>query len=155
MLKLLLIFSLSLPALSQPQSLPDEVQRGFKETGTWDVRKGGYYGEYRVSDPAVGQQAKKSVTWTIMIPDTNRYFRVQATWTADGANASNAKYTIYDGKKLLGNVSVNQKKVPRGEPSNGVMFQDLGSFHFQSDKVKVELTNEGDGKIIADSIRVK
>ncbi len=133
----------------------DQVQIGFFETSPWDVLQGGFYGTYRVAPPAGPNSPKKSVTWRVNIPKPGASYTVQATWIADPSNARSAKYSIFDGKKFLRAVTVNQKVAPKGDKSGSVTFQDLGTFLITSTNLQVDLSNDADGRVVADTIRVK
>src|SRR5262249_20995451 len=83
------------------------------------------------------------------------HYDVQVTWPAGPNRASDAKYTVYDGATLLGTVVVNQQLAPTGgETVNGVTFQSLGDYNISSGTLKVVLSNEANGAVIADAVRV-
>ena len=156
-MRIFLVFYFFLvPTLLQADELPDQIQNGFSIKGSWEEVAGGYYGNYRVTDPSPANMPKKTATWKIQVPVMGRSYRIQATWTPNPVNARNAKFSVFDGTRMLQIVTVNQQRMPRGERSErGVIFQDLGTFLIASSFIKVELSNEASGRVVADSVRVK
>src|SRR5262249_19596327 len=67
---------------------------------------------------------------------------------------SNATYSVYDGNTLRGTVSVNQQQAPSGTTVNGSVFQSLGSFQISSGTLKVVLSDNANGYVIADAFPV-
>ena len=68
--------------------------------------------------------------------------------------ASNAPFKVYDGSTLLATVTVNQKANPAGTQIGTSVFQSLGNFTIASGTLKVVLSNNANGYVIADALRV-
>jgi hypothetical protein len=82
------------------------------------------------------------------------YYTIQATWNASSNHASNASYAIYDGSTLLQTVVVNQQSAPSGSTTlGGVVFQDLASVHITSGTIRVVLSDNANGYVVADAVR--
>jgi len=133
---------------------PDEVQLGYSENVPWTSEKGGFQGTYRSAGPA-SSVGEKTATWTITVPEPNRPYTVQATWVSSRVNASDAPFHIFDGLSPIKTVKVNQKRAPRGEKVKNSIFQDLGTFLIQGKTMRVVLTNQADGIVVADTVRAK
>ena len=81
-------------------------------------------------------------------------YDVSVTWVKGSNRATNATYQIYDGSTLVGTVSVNQRNAPTGTTVNGRKFQSLGQFQITSGTLKVVLSDNANGYVDADAIRV-
>ena len=78
---------------------------------------------------------------------------MQVTWAAYSNRATNATYQVYDGTTLLGTVQVNQQMAPTGgQTVNGVAFQSLGDFTFSSGTLRVVVTDNANGYVVADAM---
>src|SRR5207302_2331679 len=82
-------------------------------------------------------------------------FRVSTTWQSAANRASNAPYTILDGSTSLGTVQVNQQADPKGFSDQGGTWQDLGTVTINGNQLIVQLSNNANGYVIADAIRVE
>ena len=72
----------------------DNGQAGYSETGSgWQNWSAGYGGTLRYH--AAGTGGNTAVWQASGL--ASGFYRVQATWTADGNHASNAPYTLFDG----------------------------------------------------------
>jgi len=86
-----------------------------------------------------------TATWYFSIASAGQY-KVYARWTGSSNRASNAKYTVNSaGGSTLKTVS---QKV------NGGSWQLLGTFSFNAASYSVRLTDQADGYVIADAIRL-
>src|SRR5262249_2920371 len=63
-------------------------------------------------------------------------------------------YAIYDGSTLLTTVIVDQRLGPTGTTVGGVVFQDLAVVQATSGTLRVVLSDNVDGYIVADAIRI-
>jgi hypothetical protein len=79
-------------------------------------------------------------------------YEVSAAWMPHPNRASNAPYTIFDGTNRLAQVAVDQRFYPVGAVVHGTQFQPLGTFRVDSGRLRVELTNQADGYVIADAV---
>lgn len=133
----------------------DEIQIGFTVSAPWEIVAGGHTGTYRVAEALGPQSPKKTATWRVTLPVADRDYRVQVTWTPDPRNARHAGFSIYDGKTALKQVQINQQLPPRGEKVGDFVFQDLGRFRVSGKTLQVDLTNDADGRVVADTVRVQ
>jgi len=116
--------------------------------GTWPVAKESdqtkieYMGyNYQYHSAGTGEN---SATWTIVV-NTPGYYKVSTSWQSGSGNASNAVYRVqhYGG---YADVQVDQTVAP---PSGGYT---LGSFYFGKGAYTVRLTDNANGRVVADSI---
>jgi subtilisin family serine protease len=129
----------------------DNGQPGYTEGGTgWQAWSSGYGGGLRYHSAGTGAD---TATWqaTGLAPG---YYLVQATWNGDNAHASNAPYSIYDGTALLQTILVNQKAAPSGPVVGGVAFQNLATVRLTSSTLKVVLSDNANGDVVADAVRL-
>jgi len=113
--------------------------------GTWPTSTAivGYYGSNYQSH-ATGTGAN-TATWSFSIPSAGNW-QVYAIWTSGTNRATNAKYTVnYQDSSTV--VTVNQQV-------NGGSWQSLGTFAFNAAAYSVRLTDNANGYVIADAIRI-
>lgn len=85
-------------------------------------------------------------------------YRVSATWPDnldEPAHATDAPFTIRDGGNTLAVIPVNQRLEPDDFVEDGTSWEDLGTFSVQSHTLEVILTNEANGSVFADAVRVE
>jgi PKD repeat protein len=116
-------------------------------TGNWPIQKEAddlaEYSGYNYQYHAAGTGAN-SAEWTVVVRQAANY-QVTATWQSGVANASNAKYIIqHDGGTT--SVEVDQRAKTGGYP--------LGVFPFSPGSYKIRLTDDANGRVIADSVRL-
>ena len=126
---------------------------GFKETGSgWghSNESDGYAGNL---DYAAAGSGGNTATWqaTGLPPGT---YDVQVTWVAWTNHATNAPYAVYDGGTSLGTVFINQQQAPAGTAFNGFTFQSLGHFTISSGTLTVVLSDNANGYVIVDALRL-
>ncbi|MEX0679607.1 MAG: Calx-beta domain-containing protein [Pirellulales bacterium] len=92
-------------------------------------------------------------TWAFADKDPGSY-QVFARWSWFSNRATNAPYTILDGATPLDTVLVNQRLAPTGDWSNGITWQSLGTYQIATGNLAVRLTNNANGFVIADAIRI-
>ncbi len=137
----------------QPAVVVDDNQLGYQASGDhWTSTSGlGGYGN-SVSYAAEGDGGH-TASWQVDgLPPAE--YEVRATWTPYANRATNAPYHIYDGPTRLATVRVNQQLTPSGLCAHGVMFQSLGVYPIRSGSVRVVLSNDADGFVIADAVHV-
>ena len=89
------------------------------------------------------------------MPVTPGAYEVDATWPASTSLSSAATYNIYDGKTMIGSITVNQQAASGGISYDGLNWQPLGSFNLASTQLSVTLANMAkDGQVSADAIRI-
>jgi uncharacterized protein (DUF1800 family) len=122
--------------------------------GTWQVVPGvGFQGGV-TSAPAGSGTSTATWTFSNLVPGQ---YRVMATWPADPSQADNAPYIVQDGSTVVGTVQVNQQVAPAGLSDAATTWQDLGSIGFPitSGTLTVTLSDNADGTVVADAIRVE
>lgn len=139
------------------QSAPvtiDNSQSGFQiDSGTWGTSTGtGFAGGYRTNTRSDGSAL---VSWTFHGLDTGRY-RVLATWVPSASNATDAPYTINDGRRVRRVVDRNQQVEPRPDAiENGTHFHELATVTVGTGELVVQLSNAANGRVVADAIRIE
>lgn len=85
-------------------------------------------------------------SWQLPIPQTGQYV-VYARWTAHPNNATNAIYTIQSDDGVT--------TVQKDQQTSGAKWNWLGTFNFtQGGDYQIYLTDETDGYVIADGVRI-
>lgn len=113
--------------------------------GNWPTSTnvyGYYYSGYRLNASGEGSER---FTWRVDIPVPGRY-EVFAWWTAAADRATNAPYTIAHAQGAT-RVRVDQTR-------GGSRWQTLGTYTFNHEPAVVDLTDEANGFVIADAIRL-
>ena len=129
----------------------DDGQSGYAETGSgWAGWAAGYNGSLRYHAAGTGADA---AIWQVSGLAAG-YYLIQATWNGASNHPSNAPYSIYDGSILRTTVLVDQRTAPTGVVVGGVAFQDLASVQVTSGTLQVMLSDNANGYIVADAIRV-
>jgi hypothetical protein len=126
--------------------------------GTYDFTQGGQHsitlsddadGDYVIADAVmvVPEGAEgDSVSWSFDISETGEY-QVYGKWTAHSNRASNATYVITD--------DMTETTVAVDQRTDGGAWNLLGTFNFsQGSNYQVSLSNQADGYVIADAIKV-
>ncbi len=114
-------------------------------TGTWPtaVEDNDEYRGYNYQYHAAGSGSYKA-TWTVVVKTAGTY-DVLATWQSSSLNASNASYTIrHSGGSST--VVVDQRVRTWGYK--------LGTYYFAAGTYTITLTDNADGRVVADSIRL-
>jgi uncharacterized repeat protein (TIGR03803 family) len=132
----------------------DNGQYGYSETGGgWNGFNdpNAYNGNERYAAPGVGAN---TATWAVPLLPAGSH-NVQVDWTPYANRATNATYQIFDGATLVGTVMVDQTQAPTGGSLvNGVQFQSLGTFTINSGTLRVVLSDNANGYVIADAMLV-
>ncbi|MCA9074874.1 MAG: FG-GAP repeat protein [Planctomycetaceae bacterium] len=135
----------------------DDGDPGFAiESGAWGTGTAGANGDNRNASQFNGS---KVASWTFdgLTPGV---YRVSATWAASPVRATDAPFTVLDGVNPLATIDVNQQLAPSGVPGVndlGVSWQDLGNdlFRITGNTLKVELSNDANGYVMADAVRIE
>ncbi|MFP6692621.1 MAG: choice-of-anchor D domain-containing protein, partial [Pirellulales bacterium] len=93
-------------------------------------------------------------TWTFDGLTPGEY-RVSATWVPYANRATDAPYTVLNGGAALKTVNVNQELPPNDFNDLGSSWEDLGFFTITGDTLVVELSDDANGYVIADAIRIE
>ncbi|MCA9156265.1 MAG: hypothetical protein KDA38_15840, partial [Planctomycetales bacterium] len=126
---------------------------GYTETGSWSSStSGGVLGNARTISAGDGSSTAK---WTIAGLEPGKY-RVLVSWPESSSAATNAPFSVKDANRTLGVTSINQQNPPLAHAiQNGTYYQSLGAFTITTGTLTVELTNEADGDVIADAVRIE
>ena len=94
---------------------------------------------------------RATATWDFLVnPGT---YLVSATWTPFSNRATNAPFVINNGV-TLGRVTVNQQLAPNDRTDAGHDWEDLSVFTVNGNRLTVTLSDDADGRVVADAIRV-
>ncbi len=138
----------------------DNSHPGYSETGTawftWPTATAGqptgYGGTIRAT--RTSGTGQNTATWQIAGINPGMVVPVQVSWAADPNNrASNASYQVWDGSTLRGTITVDQRQQPIGNIYGTTRFKLLGSFLCSSRTLKVTLSDNANGVVVADCVR--
>ncbi|MEZ6125355.1 MAG: hypothetical protein R3C49_19575 [Planctomycetaceae bacterium] len=134
----------------------DNSSAAYTTTGSWTtVDRNGYQGGFDITSPGDGSSTAR-FAFNVTAGET---YRVSAAWRAYSNRATNASYTINDGVNPMTSVSVNQQLPPNPDQVEGTglfdVFQDLGTFTISGGQLIVELSNNANGYVVADAIRIE
>ena len=124
-----------------------------------EIPDAGFGGDflYSLGPGVLGTATPNTVTWTSNGVATGLY-RVSMTWPDLGPEylvSSAVPVQVFDGDTLLATIPVNQLLAPSDLLDGGVFWKDLGIFNFQSHTARIVLSNETDGSVFADAIRLE
>jgi type II secretory pathway pseudopilin PulG len=145
------------PASSPPVTLIDDGDPGYSETDEapvdWatELRSNAFHGDTRRNDLG-GAGDKATWEFTGLAPG---WYEVWVTFSAEGHQASDACYTVYDGVAFEGTVLVDQGKAPSGAAFEGAPWESLGLFSIVSGTLRAELrAGAATGDVLADAVRI-
>ena len=134
-----------------PVQIIDNGAAGNTRVGAWTtVTNRGYQGDIHVATRGTGS---KQANWTFNNLPAGEY-RVWATWTGGSVNATNAPYRIFYGGATAPTIRVNQRTAPTGLTADGGRWRFLGAVNAAQGWLQVKLTNQADGTVVADAIRL-
>jgi len=86
-------------------------------------------------------------------------YRVAATWPTHPNRATNSPFSVYDGDTttgtLLGTARIDQRDTPGDFIDQMIPWQDVLTVRISGDTLSVQLTNDANGYVIADAIRIE
>ena len=132
----------------------DDGDVGFSTVGSWpriSNKPQVQEDDFLYNGQGTGQH---TATWTFDAVTPGLY-RVSTSYRAFGNRATNAPFTIRDGAAFLTTVPVNQQQAANSLVDDGIPFQDLGEFNIVSGTLTVELSDNADGLVIADAVRIE
>jgi len=137
-----------------PSVIVDDGDAGFAVAGTWTFTSGipAFGGDHFYSAPGDGTSVAR---WTFTGLTPGATFRISATWIAKWNRATDAPFRILDGAAELATVDVNQQNAPDDFSASGASWENLGAFAITGDTLVIELSNDADGYVIADAIRIE
>ncbi|MGC4938102.1 exo-alpha-sialidase [Kribbella sp. DT2] len=129
----------------------DELGYSTVAGAAWSAATGvaGYRGGNYRSVPA--GTGLRSVRWTLVVPREDEY-EVQVSYTMHENRASNAPYKITHARGTT-MVPVNQRLAGTTEPRGG-SWASLGTFRFREGLTSIDLSDAGNGFVIADAVRL-
>ena len=134
-------------------AIMDDSQAGYTESGTgWTASSGSqdYLGGSRRHAAGTGEN---KASWNF--PDLPAcWYEVYLTWTAQGDQATDASYVVYDGDTVVDTIEVNQQTAPQGEMAEGWVWQLVGSYRITTGQMRVVLSDDADGYVVADAVRI-
>ena len=139
-----------------PVTLIDDGDPGYSETDVnmvdWQSapREDAFGNSLRWNN---GGSMGDKASWQFTGLEAGRY-EVLATWGKNGSQATNAPYTVYDGAVAKGTVTVDQTEDPSGAFFSGSRWESLGPFSISGDTLRVELSDDANGNIAADAVRI-
>jgi type II secretory pathway pseudopilin PulG len=144
------------PPAPPPVTLIDNDDPGYSETdvGTvdWQTedRLNAFHGDLRWN---IGEGTGDKASWQFTGLEAG-WYEVLVTFPNEGNQASDAPYTVYDGSVARGTVRISQKLPPSGAIFDGSRWESLGVFSTSGDTLQVELSDDADGNIVADAVRI-
>lgn len=133
----------------------DRDAGGYVEQGNWKtVRRVGYKKSERVVEAKTGATISARWTFTSVPPGT---YDVYVTWQVadlpDAEPDSEATYTLFEQKKKVTSVFLDQGENPHGITHKKVQWQKMGNWHFTRPAITVELTPSVPGRsVFADAV---
>ncbi len=134
------------------QYILDDGDPGYVRNGAWGnvTNLTGYQSDY---DYHAAGNGSATATWTVANLAPGPY-EVFARWVPFSNRATNAPFAILDGATSRGTVLVNQRLAPTGDLENGITWQSLGTFQIATGVLSVRLSNNANGYVIADAVRI-
>jgi hypothetical protein len=141
--------------VGQPLRILDSGNTGFSTSGPtpWQTYVGPEAFQSDLHFIPAGTGAN-TATWTFTALPPGTY-RVSATWFGHPLGATDAPFTVLDGAAPLATMRVNQKQAPAGFTDAGALWQDVGVFTISSGALVVFLSDDADGYVMGDAIRVE
>ncbi|MBW8794441.1 MAG: exo-alpha-sialidase [Streptomyces sp.] len=122
-------------------------------SGSWPAATadpGFWSGNYRTAPAGSGE---RKVRWQPAVPQDGRY-EIQASYPPAANRAGNAPYTVVQADGTTTTVRIDQRAAGTTDPRGGTWVS-LGAFRLQAGLgTSVELTNDADGVVAADAIRL-
>lgn len=135
----------------------------FAFVGTWERQVLGGNAFQGIGRRSNGGQGENTATWTFNNLD-NGVYEVAASWQTRGAEATNSPFSINGDTPIL----VDQRSNPTGPPSlfdlggagnpsiNEIFFETLSiDTEVDAGTLTVFLTNNADGRVLADAIAIR
>jgi hypothetical protein len=137
--------------LSPPSQIVDDGNPGFIATGAWArANNTGYQSDELFTPAGNGSSVAR---WTA--PVTPGEYAVFATWSGHPNRASNTPFVIFDSITPSAPVLVDQRQTPSSIQDQGIDWFQLGTFTMTGNQLAVQMTNNANGFVIADAIRIE
>ena len=146
------VFQISGMGVNPPPTVVSEIDdsnsTGFSLSGSWSTYSAGLNGSEHYAAAGTGT-SQANYTFTGLTPGQ---YEILGTWSPMPSGASNAPYTFYDGGRPVGAALANQSVAPNGSVVAG--WQILGIVNITSTTLRVSLTNNANGAVIADGVEI-
>ena len=133
-------------------SVLDNSDPGYVETGSeWsDGSSAGLGGNSRQHGAGTGQN---SAAWNFggLAPGL---YEVQVAWSAAADRATNAHYDVSDGSNTLGGATFDQQVAASGFFDGTTWWQTVGAFQTTTGALSVNLSDNANGVVSADAVRL-
>ena len=110
-----------------------------------------YQDNFRCHSQGTGQNR---ASWTCDGLDPDKQYQVFVTWPAGTDRATNSPFTIFDDNSALATVQLNQQTAPADVRIAGQAWESVGVYDATSGTLVVQLSDNANGKVIADAVRV-
>ena len=118
----------------------------FERVGNWtEERSGDEFFRENYETSAAGSGADQA-TWRFSIPVAGNY-NIYAWWASSSSRATNAPFTV--------NHSSGSTTVRKSQRVNGGQWNKLDDFYFDVGDFSVVLTDDANGAVVADGIRIE
>jgi hypothetical protein len=132
----------------------DDGDAGFTTLGGWTNvgnKPGVENGDFLYNNAGTGAD---QAAWQFnSVPDGQ--YRISASYREFSNRATNSPFQIFDGSTRLTTVPVNQQQPPDSFAIAGTAFEDLGTFNIVSGSIRVVLSDEANGLVVADAVRIE
>ncbi|MFP6701939.1 MAG: hypothetical protein VB861_09365, partial [Planctomycetaceae bacterium] len=137
---------------SQTEFIIDDSNSDCSVTGTWYLMEGGFWGSFGVTLPGSGSAVASCSVGGL----PGGVYVASATWEPYPDLATNAHYFIQVNGSGVAAGSLNQRAAPNDRWASGAMWEDLATFRVpESGAVRMALTNQANGYVIADAVRLE
>ncbi|MCS6851287.1 MAG: ATP-binding cassette domain-containing protein [Gemmataceae bacterium] len=140
--------------LDRPQPLVvDDGHAGYQQEGdAWLARlvRDAFGGSVRVAPAGDGAHRAR---WEFVGLEPGEY-DVYASWVPQEDAAADAPFHLWDGPQHRATIRINQRVAATDKFIGGVAFRHLGRWPIQSGMLRVVLTNDASGAVIADAVHV-
>ena len=134
----------------------DDSQPGYSETGSgWTDGSAPDSYENGHREHAAGD-GSAFATWafTGLQAAPHRIFISWPDGSSDPNRASNATYVVKDGQQVVGTYTVDQRNTPASFFDGARWWHQLDTFDVENGSLTITLSDDADGTVIADAIRV-
>jgi hypothetical protein len=129
----------------------DNGAAGFTKSGTWSTITG--RGVASDMNTAARGTGTNHATWSFTSIPNGKY-QVYGSWLGASTNASNAPFTLYNGSTPVSTVRASQRVSASGTTADGASWKLLGTVTVTGGRLNVRLSNQADGSVVADAIRI-
>jgi len=142
------------PTVTLAPQVVDDGDPEYSEVGQgWErgTPSTAYEGDLRKHNEGLGD---KLAHWRFEALEVGADYQVFATWHPYKTRATNAPFSIYDGGSAERTVLVNQRLAPNDIVYDDQAWESLGVYTVESGSLVVELSNNANGKVVADAVYV-